>query len=89
MGLSRNKVAVPEGAAGTTPFWSKKKINPEYNSGSGITTAGQPSSLGWTDDGITGTKNAVLSIFFLQLEKQVGVKHRKVRTTSPNLRKVV
>ena len=21
MGLSRNKVAVPEGAAGTTPFW--------------------------------------------------------------------
>ena len=22
MGLSRNKVAVPEGAAGTTPFWS-------------------------------------------------------------------
>ena len=22
MGLSRNKVAVPEGAAGTSPFWS-------------------------------------------------------------------
>ncbi|EDO13737.1 hypothetical protein BACOVA_00632 [Bacteroides ovatus ATCC 8483] len=22
MGLSRNKVAVPEGAAGTPPFWS-------------------------------------------------------------------
>ena len=25
MGLSRNKVAVPEGAAGTSPFWSEKK----------------------------------------------------------------
>ena len=25
MGLSRNKVAVPEGAAGTPPFWSSKK----------------------------------------------------------------
>ena len=30
MGLSRNKVAVPEGAAGTPPFWSvgtKMKTN--------------------------------------------------------------
>ena len=27
MGLSRNKVAVPEGAAGTPPFWS---VYPEY-----------------------------------------------------------
>ena len=27
MGLSRNKVAVPEGAAGTPPFWSALKIN--------------------------------------------------------------
>ena len=26
MGLSRNKVAVPEGAAGTPPFWSLFKI---------------------------------------------------------------
>ena len=25
MGLSRNKVAVPEGAAGTPPFWSPVK----------------------------------------------------------------
>ena len=25
MGLSRNKVAVPEGAAGTPPFWSTSK----------------------------------------------------------------
>ena len=25
MGLSRNKVAVPEGAAGTSPFWSEKE----------------------------------------------------------------
>ena len=24
MGLSRNKVAVPEGAAGTPPFWSER-----------------------------------------------------------------
>ncbi len=24
MGLSRNKVAVPEGAAGTPPFWSRR-----------------------------------------------------------------
>ena len=26
MGLSRNKVAVPEGAAGTPPFWSVRTI---------------------------------------------------------------
>ena len=26
MGLSRNKVAVPEGAAGTPPFWSDTVI---------------------------------------------------------------
>ena len=26
MGLSRNKVAVPEGAAGTPPFWSVKIV---------------------------------------------------------------
>ena len=25
MGLSRNKVAVPEGAAGTPPFWRRKR----------------------------------------------------------------
>ena len=25
MGLSRNKVAVPEGAAGTPPFWKKRQ----------------------------------------------------------------
>ena len=25
MGLSRNKVAVPEGAAGTPPFWSSPR----------------------------------------------------------------
>ena len=30
MGLSRNKVAVPEGAAGTPPFWSGELI---YNIG--------------------------------------------------------
>jgi hypothetical protein len=26
LGLSRNKVAVPEGAAGTPPFWSNPKF---------------------------------------------------------------
>ena len=26
MGLSRNKVAVPEGAAGTPPFWRRKEV---------------------------------------------------------------
>ena len=26
MGLSRNKVAVPEGAAGTPPFWSPSGV---------------------------------------------------------------
>ena len=26
-GLSRNKVAVPEGAAGTPPFWRGRKID--------------------------------------------------------------
>ena len=25
--LSRNKVAVPEGAAGTPPFWSQNLVN--------------------------------------------------------------
>ena len=31
MGLSRNKVAVPEGAAGTPPFWRglESRLNPE------------------------------------------------------------
>ena len=27
MGLSRNKVAVPEGAAGTPPFWSARMMH--------------------------------------------------------------
>ena len=31
MGLSRNKVAVPEGAAGTPPFWSSKKDDVKEN----------------------------------------------------------
>ena len=30
MGLSRNKVAVPEGAAGTPPFWSLSKESDLY-----------------------------------------------------------
>ena len=29
MGLSRNKVAVPEGAAGTPPFWSPQRATPK------------------------------------------------------------
>ena len=29
MGLSRNKVAVPEGAAGTPPFWRKEAVAAE------------------------------------------------------------
>jgi hypothetical protein len=33
LGLSRNKVAVPEGAAGTPPFWS----NPSYKGDNFVT----------------------------------------------------
>ena len=32
MGLSRNKVAVPEGAAGTPPFWSDALTDKEVGS---------------------------------------------------------
>ena len=32
MGLSRNKVAVPEGAAGTPPFWSEFSFNKSFGS---------------------------------------------------------
>ena len=37
MGLSRNKVAVPEGAAGTTPFWRVvlDAARPERSEGQG------------------------------------------------------
>ena len=31
MGLSRNKVAVPEGAAGTPPFWSPQGRHQKEN----------------------------------------------------------
>ena len=30
MGLSRNKVAVPEGAAGTPPFWRRSPVRPPH-----------------------------------------------------------
>ena len=30
MGLSRNKVAVPEGAAGTPPFWRRPPVRPPH-----------------------------------------------------------
>ena len=37
MGLSRNKVAVPEGAAGTPPFWSERfRIKKEKGTSRGM-----------------------------------------------------
>ena len=42
MGLSRNKVAVPEGAAGTPPFWRglQRCRNPEEGDGTGQVSKG-------------------------------------------------
>ena len=39
MGLSRNKVAVPEGAAGTPPFWSPSRGFPGHGDAGGVLLA--------------------------------------------------
>ena len=44
MGLSRNKVAVPEGAAGTPPFWRGRCVFPSH-------TKVMDGGRRWSDDG--------------------------------------
>ena len=44
MGLSRNKVAVPEGAAGTPPFWSVwARDDPSRHPSTGVEAEENPS----------------------------------------------
>ena len=52
MGLSRNKVAVPEGAAGTTPFWRVvlDAARPEFKRGSRSSKNKSSTAKGFVND---------------------------------------
>ena len=68
MGLSRNKVAVPEGAAGTPPFWSRalKQSKPRN------IEVSKPRSIEKVvkDDGLMLSSLLVLTDLFVMIENE-------------------